>query len=195
MTWLPVQCPGHGADHDPKTRRIEVRLSDEERQLDAAAASALGESLSDFFRRAAQTRAQEVLADQRAIALSDGRRRASSRRSSARRGHSRSARRSPPASVSEEAALTERYDPARHEVADFACGKESLDRWLHRYAGQGERRDATRTFVAADERGYGARLLHARRRPAGACRGNRGGAQGSLVPLPDPGGDPCPPCG
>ena len=53
----------------PKTRRIEVRLSDEERELDAAAASALGESLSDFFRRAAQARAQEVLADQRAIAL------------------------------------------------------------------------------------------------------------------------------
>jgi uncharacterized protein (DUF1778 family) len=55
----------------PKTRRIEVRLSDEERELDAAAASALGESLSDFFRRAAQTRAREVLADQRAIALSE----------------------------------------------------------------------------------------------------------------------------
>lgn len=55
----------------PKTRRIEVRLSDEERQLDAAAASALGESLSDFFRRAAQTRAQEVLADQRTISLSE----------------------------------------------------------------------------------------------------------------------------
>jgi uncharacterized protein (DUF1778 family) len=55
----------------PKTRRIEVRLSDEERQLDAAAASALGESLSDFFRRAAQTRAQEVLADQRVIALGE----------------------------------------------------------------------------------------------------------------------------
>jgi len=55
----------------PKTRRIEVRLSDEERQLDAAAASALGESLSDFFRRAAQTRAQEVLADQRAIVLGE----------------------------------------------------------------------------------------------------------------------------
>jgi len=54
----------------PKTRRIEVRLSDEERQLDAAAASALGESLSDFFRRAAQARAHEVLADQRTIALS-----------------------------------------------------------------------------------------------------------------------------
>lgn len=55
----------------PKTRRVEVRLSDEERELDAAAASALGESLSDFFRRAAQTRAQEVFADQRAIALSE----------------------------------------------------------------------------------------------------------------------------
>jgi uncharacterized protein (DUF1778 family) len=53
----------------PKTRRIEIRLSDEERDFDAAAASALGESLSDFFRRAAQTRAQEVLADQRAVAL------------------------------------------------------------------------------------------------------------------------------
>jgi len=55
--------------------------------------------------------------------------------------------------VSEEAALTERYDPASHEVADFVCGEESLDRWLHRYAGQSERRDATRTFVAADEHG------------------------------------------
>jgi GNAT superfamily N-acetyltransferase len=55
--------------------------------------------------------------------------------------------------VTEAAALTERYDPAAHEVADFACGEESLDRWLHRYAGQGERRDATRTFVATAEQG------------------------------------------
>ena len=55
--------------------------------------------------------------------------------------------------MSEAAALTERFDPARHEVADFACGEESLDRWLHRYAAQGERRDATRTFVALDEHG------------------------------------------
>jgi GNAT superfamily N-acetyltransferase len=55
--------------------------------------------------------------------------------------------------VSEEAAFTERYDPARHEVARFTCGKEALDRWLHRYAGQNERRDATRTFVAAGEGG------------------------------------------
>lgn len=55
--------------------------------------------------------------------------------------------------MTEAAALTERFDPAAHAVADFACGEESLDRWLHRYAGQGERRDATRTFVAADEQG------------------------------------------
>jgi ribosomal protein S18 acetylase RimI-like enzyme len=55
--------------------------------------------------------------------------------------------------VTEAAALTERYDPAAHEVADFACGEESLDRWLHRFAGQGERRNATRTFVTPDEQG------------------------------------------
>jgi GNAT superfamily N-acetyltransferase len=50
--------------------------------------------------------------------------------------------------VSAKAALTERYDPTRHDVTGFACGREPLDRWLLRYAGQGERRDATRTFVA-----------------------------------------------
>lgn len=55
--------------------------------------------------------------------------------------------------MSEAAALTERFDPAAHEMEDFACGEESLDRWLQRYAGQGERRDATRTFVATDEQG------------------------------------------
>lgn len=55
--------------------------------------------------------------------------------------------------MTEAAALTERYDPAAHGVADFSCGEESLDRWLHRYAGQGERRDAARTFVATDEQG------------------------------------------
>jgi GNAT superfamily N-acetyltransferase len=55
--------------------------------------------------------------------------------------------------VSDETALTERYDPARHDVTGFRCGSEPLDRWLHRYAGQGERRDATRTFVATAEQG------------------------------------------
>jgi GNAT superfamily N-acetyltransferase len=55
--------------------------------------------------------------------------------------------------VTETTALTERYDLTTHEVGDFACGEESLDRWLRRYAGQGERRDATRTFAATDELG------------------------------------------
>lgn len=48
---------------------------------------------------------------------------------------------------------TERFDPTSHHLAGFSCGKESLDRWLHRYAGQNERRDATRTFVATDPSG------------------------------------------
>jgi len=51
---------------------------------------------------------------------------------------------------------TERYDAARHDVKDFSCGNEPLDRWLVRYAGQNQRRDAARTFVAAtsDQRVY-----------------------------------------
>jgi GNAT superfamily N-acetyltransferase len=46
---------------------------------------------------------------------------------------------------------TERYDPARHDTAGFSCGSELLDRWLIRYAGQNERRDAARTFIATTE--------------------------------------------
>jgi uncharacterized protein (DUF1778 family) len=53
-----------------RSQRIELRLTDEERQLDGAAASAVGETLSDFFRRAAQARAQEILAEQRQLSLS-----------------------------------------------------------------------------------------------------------------------------
>lgn len=54
-----------------RTQRIELRLTDEERSIDQAAAAAVGESLSDFFRRAAANRAAEVLADQRTITLTD----------------------------------------------------------------------------------------------------------------------------
>jgi predicted N-acetyltransferase YhbS len=51
---------------------------------------------------------------------------------------------------------TERYDAGRHAIAGFSCGNELLDRWLVRYAGQNQRRDAARTFVAAnDQRVYG----------------------------------------
>ncbi len=54
-----------------RTQRLELRLTDDERQLDGAAATAVGETLSDFFRRAATARAQEVLADQQRIVLSE----------------------------------------------------------------------------------------------------------------------------
>jgi GNAT superfamily N-acetyltransferase len=46
---------------------------------------------------------------------------------------------------------TERFDAARHDVTGFSCGNELLDRWLVRYAGQNQRRDAARTFVAATD--------------------------------------------
>lgn len=52
-----------------RTQRLELRLTDDERHLDSAAATAVGETLSDFFRRAASARAQEVLTDQQRIAL------------------------------------------------------------------------------------------------------------------------------
>jgi len=54
-----------------RDQRLELRLTDDERSLDAAAAAAVGESLSDFFRRAARARAEEVLADQRDIVLTE----------------------------------------------------------------------------------------------------------------------------
>lgn len=54
-----------------RTQRLELRLTDDERQLDSVAATAVGETLSDFFRRAASVRAQEILADQQQIVLSE----------------------------------------------------------------------------------------------------------------------------
>jgi uncharacterized protein (DUF1778 family) len=54
-----------------RTQRLELRLTDDERQLDSAAATAVGETLSDFFRRAASARAQEVLTDHQQIALNE----------------------------------------------------------------------------------------------------------------------------
>jgi predicted N-acetyltransferase YhbS len=49
--------------------------------------------------------------------------------------------------VSAPPAATERYDPTHHDASKFESGNETLDRWLIRYAGQSERRDAARTFV------------------------------------------------
>lgn len=54
-----------------RTQRLELRLTDEERTIDQAAATAVGESLSDFFRRAAANRAADILADERTIMLTE----------------------------------------------------------------------------------------------------------------------------
>src|SRR5947209_6087114 len=50
---------------DMRTQRPGLPLTDEERTNDQAAATAVGESLSDFFRRAAANRAADILADER----------------------------------------------------------------------------------------------------------------------------------
>lgn len=54
-----------------RTQRMELRLTDDERQLDGAAATVVGETLSDFFRRAARARAHEVLTNHQQITLND----------------------------------------------------------------------------------------------------------------------------
>lgn len=45
------------------------------------------------------------------------------------------------------------FDPARHSVESFDCGREQLDAWLRAFAGQGQRRDASRTYVLVGTRG------------------------------------------
>ncbi len=52
-----------------RSRRIEVRVSDEERRLEEAEAAALGLSLSEFIRRAASGRAHEVLQERTTVTL------------------------------------------------------------------------------------------------------------------------------
>lgn len=44
-------------------------------------------------------------------------------------------------------------DPSHHRTDEFACGVERLDTWLRAYAGQGQMRDASRTFVVAEDGG------------------------------------------
>jgi GNAT superfamily N-acetyltransferase len=48
---------------------------------------------------------------------------------------------------------TEHFDRRHHNIAGFSSGRPELDDWLKRYAGQGERRDTTRTFVRAQADG------------------------------------------
>ncbi len=54
-----------------KTRRIEIRITEEERNLELAAATATGESLSEFVRRAARHEAERTLAERTRYVLSE----------------------------------------------------------------------------------------------------------------------------
>jgi uncharacterized protein (DUF1778 family) len=54
-----------------RARRIEIRVTDEERALDEAAASAHGETLSEFVRRAARAEAERTLTERTRFVLDD----------------------------------------------------------------------------------------------------------------------------
>jgi uncharacterized protein (DUF1778 family) len=50
-------------------QRLELRVTDNEWQLDKTAAMTVDETLSEVFRRAASARAQDVLTDQKQVPL------------------------------------------------------------------------------------------------------------------------------
>lgn len=54
-----------------KSNRLELRLTQEERDLDASAAAAVGETLSEFFRQAARERAVQIIDEQRVISVDE----------------------------------------------------------------------------------------------------------------------------
>lgn len=54
-----------------KSRRIEVRVTDEERVIEEAAAQALGVTLSEFYRQAARASAEEILAERSRVVLDE----------------------------------------------------------------------------------------------------------------------------
>ena len=54
-----------------KNRRIEIRVTDQERALEEAAASVRGETLSEFVRRAARVEAERVLEERTRYVVND----------------------------------------------------------------------------------------------------------------------------
>jgi uncharacterized protein (DUF1778 family) len=54
-----------------KTRRIEIRITEQERDLEQAAAVANGETLSEFVRRAARNEAERTLAERTRYLVDD----------------------------------------------------------------------------------------------------------------------------
>lgn len=59
------------ANTPTKTRRIEIRITEEERSLEQAAATASGESLSEFVRQAARREAERTLAERTRYVVDD----------------------------------------------------------------------------------------------------------------------------
>jgi uncharacterized protein (DUF1778 family) len=55
-----------------KTRRIEIRITEEERSLEQAAATVNGETLSEFVRQAARREAERTLAERTRYVVDDG---------------------------------------------------------------------------------------------------------------------------
>ena len=53
--------------------------------------------------------------------------------------------------MSAEPVRVEPLERGRHHVADFTCGNGALDRWLHASAGQAQRADVARTYVAVSD--------------------------------------------
>jgi uncharacterized protein (DUF1778 family) len=54
-----------------KTRRIEIRITEAERDLEQAAATVNGETLSEFVRRAARREAERTFAERARYTLDD----------------------------------------------------------------------------------------------------------------------------
>jgi uncharacterized protein (DUF1778 family) len=54
-----------------KTRRIEIRITEEERSLEQAAATVNGETLSEFVRQAARREAERTLAERTRYVVDD----------------------------------------------------------------------------------------------------------------------------
>jgi uncharacterized protein (DUF1778 family) len=54
-----------------RSRRIEIRVTEEEHAAEDAAARTLGVSLSEFYRQAARERAEEILAERSRIVLDE----------------------------------------------------------------------------------------------------------------------------
>lgn len=67
---MPYNMP-MASTSQTKTRRIEIRITEQERDLEQAAAVANGETLSEFVRRAARHEAERALAERTRYLVDD----------------------------------------------------------------------------------------------------------------------------